>query len=291
MPGAEPRIDVEWLAFAAGLKPAIRIAAAADEADAIATRYRARGAAVVGARGLVGVERVEQVLLYIARTTSAAAAACAAEGPILVERAPADVKAEHARELGLRLGYPACCIDTFVDRVRRGFGRLAAGEHRRFDEDFVAAHDARAPRCDWRLNHLLLRQHLRLVSFEPCRHDCAAGITFADAVAQVVAPVPGAAGLFERLRRPLVITADGARAWVTLARAPASSGLSPTRLDRRLASADAALVAAEAPRGAGVPPSPRDEALAARLLAVPLSRLGEPPPLLLDFSAAAGGFR
>ncbi|MCY1009556.1 hypothetical protein OV079_29125 [Nannocystis pusilla] len=51
--------------------------------------------------------------------------------------------------------------------------------------------------------------------------------------------------------------------------------------------ASARVVAAEAPRAGDLAarPDPADEVLAARLPRLALTELGDPPPLLLDFSA------
>lgn len=277
MHGGHQRIDVEWLALSAGLKPAIRLAATALEASAIAGRFQRMGAAVVTARGPVGVHRHEHTLVYVARTPTDAAAVRAAERPLLQPHLSARDRAYYAHELGLRLGYPRCCVDAFSARVLRGPGKLRPGDRDSVHEDYVAAHDAQVARPDWRLNNLLLRQHLHLISFEPCRYDCAAALALAAGVLDLAARQDGPSVhvLCDRLQRPLVLTATGARAWVGLdhgrvvaAEAPREPGLDPQR----------------APPGAHGP-DPADEALAARLLRLALRELGEPPPLLLDFSA------
>ncbi|MCY1060294.1 hypothetical protein [Nannocystis sp. SCPEA4] len=271
MHGGHQRIDVEWLALAAGLKPAIRIAASALEASAIAGRFQAMGAAVVTARGPVGVHRHEHTLVYVARDAADAAAVRAAERPLLGTHLPARDKAYYAGELGRRLGYPRCCVDAFTARILRGPGKLRAGDRDSVHEDYAAAHDALVARPDWRLNNLLLRQHLRLVTFEPCRYDCALALAMASEVLRLCAASDAASThvLEDRLQRPLVLAATGARAWV--------------RLD---ATTPAKITAAEAPRAAeaNARPDPADEALSARLLRAPLRELGDPPPLLLDFS-------
>lgn len=268
MHGGHQRIDVEWLALAAGLKPAIRIAATALEASAIAGRFQAMGAAVVTARGPVGVHRHEHTLVYVARDPAEAAAARAAERPLLASHLPARDRAYYAGELGLRLGYPRCCVEAFTARVLRGPGKLRAGDRDSHHEDYVAARDAAVPRPDWRLNNLLLRQQLRLVTFEPCRYDCGVALALAAEVYRLAAASDAASAhvLADRLQRPLVIAAAGARAWV--------------RLD------GARIVAAEAPRAPqpGARPDPADEVLGARLLRSTLSELGDPPPLLLAFT-------
>jgi len=272
MHGGHQRIDVEWLALAAGLKPAIRIAATALEASAIAGRFQAMGAAVVTARGPVGVHRHEHTLVYVARTAGDAAAVRAAEKPLLSHALPARDKAYYAGELGQRLGYPRCCVEAFTARILRGPGKLRAGDRDSVHEDYVAAHDARVARPDWRLNNLLLRQHLRLVTFEPCRYDCGLALALASEVLRLAEASDGPSThvLMDRLKRPLVLAATGARAWVRLERA----------------ATPAKIAAAEAPRSPEptARPDPADEALGVRMLRAPLSELGDPPPMLLDFS-------
>lgn len=272
MHGGHHRIDVEWLALAAGLKPAIRITATALEASHVAARFQQLGAAVATARGPVGVHRHEQTLVYVARTAGDAASLRAAERPLLAPHLPARDKAYYAGQLGLRLGYPRCCVDAFTARVLRGPGRLRPGDRDGAHEDYVAARDALLPlagRPDWRLNNLLLRQHLRLVTFEPCRYDCAAALAIAAPLWQIVESQHAAAApvLRASLQRPLVLAATGARAWVVGA------------ADR--------ITAAEPPRERpGAPADPLDQALAARLLSLGRTEPTDPPPLFLDFSPA-----
>lgn len=269
MHGGHLRIDVEWLALAAGLKPAIRVAATALEASHVAARFQQLGAAVVTARGPVGVHRHEQTIVYVARAAGEAASLRAAERPLLAPHLPPRDKAYYAGELGLRLGYPRCCVDAFTARVLRGPGKLRAGDRDVVHEDYVAARDAQVARPDWRLNNLLLRQHLRLVTFEPCRYDCAAALAIAGPLWQIVAAQHAEAApvLRASLQRPLVLAATGARAWVAGA------------VDR--------ITAAEPPRERpGAPADPLDQALAARLLSLGRPGPDDPPPLFLDFSPA-----
>ena len=268
MHGGQHRIDVEWLALAGGIKPAIRVASSALEATAIAARFQKLGAAVATARGPVGVHRHEQTLVYVARTAGEAASLRAAERPLLAAHLPARDKAYYAGELGLRLGYPRCCVDAFTARVLRGPGKLRAGDRDAVHEDYVAARDAQVARPDWRLNNLLLRQHIRLVTFEPCRYDCAAALAIAGPLWQLVeAQQPAAAPVLRAsLQRPLVLVAAGARAWVAGA------------ADR--------ITAAEPPRERpGAPADPLDQALAARLVSLGKTEPTDPPPLWLDFTA------
>ncbi len=271
MHGGQHRIDVEWLALAGGIKPAIRVASSALEATAIAARFQKLGAAVATARGPVGVHRHEQTLVYVARTAGEAASLRAAERPLLAAHLPARDKAYYAGELGLRLGYPRCCVDAFAARVLRGPGKLRTGDRDAVHEDYVAARDALLPlaggRPDWRLNNLLLRQHIRLVTFEPCRYDCASALAIAAPLLKIVdAHHPEAAAVLRAsLQRPLALASTGARAWVA---------------------GDAArITAAEPPRERpGAAPDPADAGLAARLLVLGRIAPADPPTLLLDFT-------
>lgn len=267
MHGGHQRVDVEWLALAAGLKPAIRIAADALSASRVAEHFQRLGATVVTARGPVGVHRHEHTLLYVARTAADAQALRTAERPLLAAHVPAKDKAYYAGQLGLRLGYPRCCVDAFCARVLRGPGKLRPGDRDSFHEDYVAARDAAVARPDWRLNNLLLRHHLRLVTFEPCRYDCAAALALAEPLLGIIArhhpdDLPA---LRDSLQRPLVIDPTGARVWAA-------------RDGERI-------VRAEAPRERpGVAADPADSALAARLLSLARLPTSDPPPLWLDFT-------
>lgn len=263
MHGGHHRFDVEWLALAAGLKPAIRLAADALAAGAIAEHFQRLGAAVASARGPASSGRHEHTLLYVARGAAEAAALRTAERPLLAAHLPARDKAYYARELGLRLGYPRCCVDAFGERVLRGPGRLRPGDRDAVHEDYVAARDAYVPRPDWRLNNLLLRQHLRLITFEPCRYDCAAALALAAALLPILERHQADAlpGLCASLQRPLALAASGARAW-----------LAPEEPPR------------EHPRA---PADPADVRLA-ELLGAGLTPPGDHPLLRLDFSATLG---
>lgn len=264
------RVDSEWLALRAGLKPGLRLTAEPGEAAAIARRFRGFGCAVAIAQGPVGNHRQPQALLYVAWSATVAAGLCAAEKPLLDPQTSPRDKAFYTRELGLRLGYPPCCVDTFAAMVKAGDPRHAAT---RPHPDHVHAGLAWTARPDWRLNCLLLRQHARLVSFAACRFDCPAAGEQAEAVRGEVSRHAAAAlpVLEAMLRRPVVIDRDGGRAWVEIA-------------DGRVARAEAPR---EPPDG---PTQAADEATAGRLVAAEVGadgRLlarGEPAPLLLDFS-------
>ncbi len=203
----------EWLALLEGVKPALRLwrdrAKAAAEADAA----RRRGFAV---------EAVEvpgdppRTIVYVARTPAAARMLRALEAPIWPGQAPRplspDDLAAH-RALGAALGYPPCCVDSFVARVERGVTRLPSGA--RAHEDFVAASVALAgsatlsPLC----NIFAAGRNSCWVSHVPCRLDCAASIAYATAVrAAYLRRSPAAAALMDReLALDVAIGRDGRR--------------------------------------------------------------------------------
>lgn len=264
------RVDSEWLALRAGLKPGLRITAEPGEGAAIVARYRGFGCAVAVAKGPVGNKRRGQALIYVAATAQAAAGLRAAEKPLLDPQVTPRDKAFYTRELGLRLGYPACCVAAFAEMVRAGDPRHAAT---RPHPDHVHARMAWTARPDWRLNCLLLRQHARLVSFAACRFDCPAALGQAEALrgelqrhAAELLPV-----LEAMLRRPLALGRDGGRAWVEIAGGRVAWAEPPREPpDGPVLAVDAAaagrLVDAEVGADGGL-----------------LGR-GEPAPLLLDFS-------
>ncbi len=270
------RVDTEWLALRAGIKPGIRVSADVVSAPAIAERYQRFGCSVVMTHGRIGLERRPRVLLYIGGTPQAAAGLRAAEAHLLDPKTTPRDKAFFTREFGARLGYPRCCVDAFAERTRRGSGLLRDGDRDRHDPDYVHVHEAWVPRPDWRLNNLLMAHHIRLISFAPCRFDCASALAQAQAIHRLVGlesadllPV-----LEDRLRRPLVVGPDGARAWV--------------RLDRNK------IAAVEPPREPDGPPSQPSPTDLARTPAWSgadvtaegrVQARGEPPPRLLDFAS------
>lgn len=263
------RVDTEWLALRAGLKPGLRLTAEPGDAPEIAARYRGFGCAVVLAEGPVGAGQRGQALIYAAATGQGAVGLRAAEKPLLDPQVTPRDKAFYTRELGLRLGYPACCVAAFAEMVRRGDPRHAAA---RPHDDYVHARSAWTARPDWRLNCLLLRQHARLVSFAACRFDCAAATEQAEAIrAEVQRCAPRALPVLEAmLRRPLAIDRDGGRAWLEIG--------------------EGRVVRAEAPREPPDGPTQAlDVAAAQRLVGAGVGADGglaggEPAPVRLDFS-------
>ena len=249
---------------------------APEAADGVARRFRRHGACVARS-GPVPLRGEAVVLVYAAHTQAEADALRALEEEIFGAPRTGDAVPllAQTRELGARLGYPACCVAAFNARYARltGGGPGAAAH-----DTWLGAVDAWVPAPRARLN-ALVSPHPTLISFEPCRYDCAPALAVADATAAALGEVEPAilADLDATLARPVVIAADGARAWVELAR----EGGVPT------------IVAAEALVAPGAEVRPEDARLAAEVVGRTAGATGRIeglgdgawPPLLVDFSA------
>ncbi|MFT3769686.1 MAG: hypothetical protein QM820_29975 [Minicystis sp.] len=268
-------VDPELVALLAGLKPAIRVTASPDRAGEVAAKYRARGLKVVEAAEVVSIGGRKVVILYVARAEAHAILVRDAEARVLPGRVVTDTAADREahREVGRRLGFPRCCVEAFCTRVERGVDRLASGGPGGLAEDYVAAREAWVERPDARVNNLLFAARIKLVSFYPCRYDCAVAIRFAQAVHEAIARVqPGAAHvLLDALAQPIAIAPSNARAMVMLGD-------------------DGRIARAEAPRDpAGQVVSPADEAFAASIAGAMVKAGGEiegasvPPAWLVPF--------
>jgi len=217
LPVERRRVDVEWHAFAAGAKPAVRLALAPGDADEVASRYAELGASTART-ATITFQGAPAVLVYAARTADDAEALRDLEARILA-RAPD----RHAlmRELGRRLGYPPCCAAAFVARSRRdtSWRRLLFG---RTVDTFQAARDGWVAKPRPRLDDLLRREGRALVSFQPCRYDCEHALEVADRIAEVVRGVDAGwlAWVEGELARPIAVAANGARAFVDLDEEP-----------------------------------------------------------------------
>lgn len=242
-------MDIEWIAFNAGLKPSIRRTvdpAALERTEAL---FRESGAVVLRARQTALLGGREQMVLYVARSTAHADALREAEAPVLPGRGgSADAAARH-RTIGRLLGFPECCVEAFLGRLARGVDRLVEGGPGGLAEDYVCARSAWVRAADARVNPLLMPVRAQLVSFYPCRYDCPAAVGRAESVrAHLAARQPKtAASLLGLLSRPVAIAPDGARALL------------------ELDDARAGVVRAAAPRRSDGASDPRDEALAGRL--------------------------
>ncbi|MBI5533335.1 MAG: hypothetical protein HY898_11500 [Deltaproteobacteria bacterium] len=207
-------IDVEWLAFRAGIKPAIRITTDVRRARRAAARFRNLGACVVGTTGLVGANRIPSAILYVARSRREAEQLRLIERDLVAEAPECDPPRvlELNASLGARLGYPKCCIDAFCARIANPPAGISVL--------WLSARDAWVASPSSRLNSLLLPERIRLITFEPCRYDCAAASRIADSVFQVVRDTDAhaAEAIDRELARPMVVAPDGCRALVTLER-------------------------------------------------------------------------
>lgn len=266
-PGSERSLDIQWLAFKAGLKLAMRVSCDPSSADAIERRYRAGGAQV--RRGLRVIDGERQAVVYVAQTAARAEELrnldCGTT-PIAWVR---NFFVGHDRELGTLLGYPACCVQAFQRRARP-----------RLDDWYRTAQNAWMARPAPRLNVLLMPEGRSLLSFYPCRYDCEAALELADRIADIAREADAAWLDFveHQLALPIAVDRTGARAHV--------------ELDGPIRDGKARVVRAWAPVDARGNSLLQDRELAGRLAGRPVSALGRvssgargPEPLVIDFSA------
>ena len=240
------RMDVEWVAYTAGLKPALRRTVDPARAEEVAARMRASGAVVLRARETAVFGAREEVVLYVAPTERDAEALRDAEASVLPGRVRAADPSGAHRAVGRALGFPACCVDAFCARVARGVDRLVARGPGGLSEDYVAARAAWVPRPDARVNPLLMRVGAQLVSFYPCRFDCPAAVAQASALLDEVGrrSPEAARALMAALSRSVVVAADGARAQVVLEASGRVLRVAAPSREGRAAPEDEALAAA-----------------------------------------------
>jgi hypothetical protein len=216
-PDRVSRLDIEWIAIKAGLKPANRITISPERAGDVEERARREGFAVErGARLVEFPGRPPSMILYVSPDASRARELVEVEEPLLRpegEGLPADEAVPLHARLGALLGFPLCCVDEFGARLRRGVTRRLDG--RAAHEDFVAAECAQraSQRFLGRLNDLSPDRHARVVTFYPCRYDCRAASTYAAGVfnAAVRADRRAAAALRDALLGTMTIGVDGTR--------------------------------------------------------------------------------
>jgi hypothetical protein len=117
------------------------------------------------------------------------------------------------RELGALLGYPACCVDAFVDDL------AARSDERQSQPDHLGllrAAAGRSARLDWRLNPGLVDRDASLVSHVPCRFDCPASLALAERVlTELRSRAPERAARMEARLRSVVVLAEDGSALVT----------------------------------------------------------------------------
>jgi hypothetical protein len=246
-------VDAEWIAFSAGLKPAIRRTADLSELARVEAQLRVGDVVVLRARETALLGSREQAVLYVARSREHAEALRESEEGVLPGRKrAADARVRHAT-IGRLLGFPPCCVDAFLQRLDRGVDRLEDRGVGGLAEDYVALRSAWGAVADARVNPLLMGVRAQLVSFYPCRYDCEVAVGLAEGVrAAVAARQPKtAASLMGLLARPVAVAPDGARALLALDDARVVERASaPRRPDGGSNSRDIAL--AEALTGATV---------------------------------------
>jgi hypothetical protein len=248
-------IDTELTALLAGLKPAMRVTAGVEQAEAIAARYRAQGLRVVFAAEPVQLGARATAILYVARREADAVRVRDAEALVLPGRSAPLAEGLPAHEaVGRWLGFPPCCVEAYCARVARGVDRLAAGGPGGLAEDYVAAREAWSPAPDPRLNHLLFAARIKLVSFYPCGYRCPTAIAYAQAVLDAIAKSAPADAprLLAALSIPVAIAPSGARAWARLEGHTLASLEAPRDPSGRASDVDVALAASLA--GATVDP-------------------------------------
>ncbi len=193
------RIDVEWVAIKAGIKPANRVTVDPERAGEVEVRAQREGFHVErGARVIEFPGRPASAILYISPDPERARELVAAEAPLLPPRGNRLPVAEsvplHVR-LGGLLGFPRCCVQEFANRLRRGITTRSSGGDAH--EDFVAAECASAAsqRYLGRLNDLSADRRLRIITFYPCRYDCPTAAKYAAAVFKAAAALDHAAAI------------------------------------------------------------------------------------------------
>lgn len=225
------RLDIEWIAVKAGVKPALRITIAPERIGDLERRAHREGFAVARAAEMATFPtRPPAAILYISPDPERTRELADAEAPLL-PFVPGRVGPEegiplHTR-LGLLLGYPRCCVEEFCARIRRGVTRRIDGRHA--DEDFVAAECAAraSQRFLGRLNDLSANRRVRIVTFYPCRYDCPEAASYAGGVfAQAErADATAASALRAALIGTVSIGVDGGRG------SEASSGIEVLGID------------------------------------------------------------
>jgi hypothetical protein len=209
----DPDVDPEWCALRAGVTTTIRIRVDQDDPDAVRQKYEGLGAAVV---------ELDRTVLYVARASSDAEQARELERRLLSDGASMAERQVLAEELGWALGHPTCCVEAHVKRVYPTSATLIvsylAGNVG--TDAYRAARDAWVARPSPRLNPFLRGMRRSLITFEPCRYDCAHALGYADRIADACA-LANRQWLGETdlgLARPIVIAPNGARAIVGLER-------------------------------------------------------------------------
>lgn len=171
----------DFLAATAGLKPALRVTAAPQEADVVASRLDASGLCVLRLAGDVEIKGGPQVVFYASASPAKAAQLRDAEAQLfgtLNRDVPGPISAQQNAIVGELLGYPPCCVASFTGRVT---DRPPVAH-----DDYVQARAARVERPHPRLNNLLLAAGVWWIGWEPCRYDCEHSLWYANEAAKLM---------------------------------------------------------------------------------------------------------
>lgn len=201
---------LERLAFACGLKPVLRLDHVAVESlpDAALQALRDGLFALPGAMRygwrpdtksmrLDGTQ-LDLSCLFVARTPEAAVAAAAADA---LEKAPVPRPERDAatRQLGLLLGYPACCTEAFVTLQDQGA-----------NDDWCEMVAQRSSDGPFPFGVNTWRDLAEVLPFYPCRWDCVAAQHYGiQLLAALEATDPAAAQQLERHLRGVVLAWPG----------------------------------------------------------------------------------
>jgi hypothetical protein len=247
VPADEPLKDMDLLAVTTGLKPALRMSVAAGAIEEATHRLVASGLEV-RQRGHLDEQdgRVRDVLC-------ASPDAAHAERLADLERAlfhtgvrrargelaPHTADAEVVEEIGMLLGYPACCVEAHVRRVAAPKPGWAA--------TYVAVRDAWVRHPHHRLDHVVAGHVRPLISFQPCTFRCGAALAYADTLARALQARDADAltDLEEALAKAVVVHTSGARGYAELdgdrvigvQALPRLEGEAPDEADRAVLSA------------------------------------------------------
>ncbi|PRQ07554.1 hypothetical protein [Enhygromyxa salina] len=186
-PSAEldPRsVSPERLAFEAGIKPALRIRLHGDEAPYEVGLWLRAGYSVAAVETDAGADGARTYVM-VASTRDRALALVDAE---LRQYLPIAAQLVALRDCGEMLGYPSCCVESFLRSTQLEHdGHDPELNSRRGNFHRIDAAWVERPRA--RINTLLKNDRLGLISFDPCRFDCPHALEIAGRIAGVVEAV------------------------------------------------------------------------------------------------------
>ncbi len=216
----ETRVDTELQAVLAGIKPVIRLSTEAADEEAFVARYATFGLVTCSADGTFihedGTHSRRMRLIYVARDLETAERVRAVEAKTFVPYTDLNARAAEYRDLGMALGYPRCCVDSYVARVVLDPESEMGGKD--LTEPYVVARGGWVPDPAWELDHFLFETGNALISFTPCTYRCQVALDVARRILAYVERVSplGAARIRRRLSTDLVIGRQGARVMVDL---------------------------------------------------------------------------